>query len=84
MTCRQHVCGSTRNDTVFMHPRVAEMISDMSVPEDKKFDVHTPLLVDFSLAREHEKKDFMENTQHVGPFLPCTGDGCQALSTCQL
>ena len=63
-------CGSTRNDTVFMHPRVAEMISDMSVPEDKKFDVHTPLLVDFSLAREHEKKTLWKTPNTWAPFCP--------------
>ena len=63
-------CGPTRNDTAFMHPMIAHLIEGMSVPAGKKFDVHTPLLVDFKLARRQDKKNLWKCPNTWAPFSP--------------
>ena len=48
--------GSTRNDTAFMHPAIADHICDMSVQSKHKIDIHTPLFIDFSISSLSEEK----------------------------
>lgn len=44
--------GSTRNDTAFMHPVLADHIAGMSVCSDHQFDIHSPLLIQFDFQKE--------------------------------
>ena len=44
--------GSTRNDSAFMHPLVAEFLLDMQVVADHNFDPHSPLLIQLNLKQE--------------------------------
>ena len=46
--------GSTRNDSAFMHPLVAELLQDMQVVTDHNFDPHSPLLIQLSLKQENQ------------------------------
>ena len=44
--------GSTRNDTAFMHPVLADRIAGMRVCSDQQFDIHSPLLIQFDFQAE--------------------------------
>ena len=63
-------CGSTRNDTLFMHPKIAELLHTMQVPEEHKFDVHTPLLVDFKLQDVTERQTLWQCPRSWASFAP--------------
>lgn len=63
-------CGSTRNDTVFMHPKVADLIDNMSVPKEHQFDVHTPLLVEFKSQRACNRYKLWKTPKSWASFAP--------------
>ena len=48
--------GSTRNDTAFMHPAIADHIRGMSVQAKFQIDIHTPLFIDFNVQSLKEEK----------------------------
>ena len=63
-------CGSTRNDTLFMHPKIADLLHNMQVPEAHKFDIHTPLLVDFKLQDVSERQTLWQCPRSWASFAP--------------
>ena len=51
--------GSTRNDTAFMHPVLADHIVGMSVCSDHQFDIHSPLLIQ-SFSKGKDSSEHLE------------------------
>ena len=63
-------CNSTRNDTLFAHPTVAALFHNMRVSEEHKFDIHTPLLVDFKTLGVHEEQTLWRCPKSWACFAP--------------
>ena len=69
--------GSTRNDTLFLHPCIAEHVIHMAVEAEHQFDVHTPLIVEFDFSdRFHPKRTWnIPNTWATfAPPQECIGE----------
>ena len=62
--------GSTRNDSAFMHPIVAELLMDMHVLSDNQFDPHSPLLIQLSTKMETQNCRAWKMPKTWAPFAP--------------
>ena len=62
--------GSTRNDSAFMHPVVADLLMDMHVLSDNQFDPHSPLLIQLSTRLETQNHRAWKMPKTWAPFAP--------------
>ena len=62
--------GSTRNDSAFMHPLVAQHLMDMSVVHDHDFDPHSPLLIQLNIDVEKQSLNKWKLPKSWAHFAP--------------
>jgi len=62
--------GSTRNDTAFMHPCLADRITGMCVCADHQFDIHSPLLIQFDFQKERTPVSLWNTPKTWATFAP--------------
>jgi len=62
--------GSTRNDTVIIHPRLITSIQSMSVLSNHKFDIHTPFMIEFLVDPKNQHTAKWQPPKNWAPFAP--------------